>query len=388
MRIKLSIATLLVFAFVSTPVLCQKAEWKGTTEIIDGVLHVKNPSEPLYGDISLDLEKNLEIGDEGDEKYTFYRWARIAVDENKNIFVLDAGTGVIKKYDRYGKYIQTIGGEGQGPGEFYDIYEVVLNGAGQIYVRDSWEIEVFDSNGEFLRNYKPKTRISNYCVLESGKILAESFTGKTHDVALLSSDWKKIKTISSFPFDRDLMVRSHYTPSLWVYPMSNRLFLFGYSSEYKLNIVDSSGSIIRVIEKEIESKNLSLTNTEKSKYIDFWMKRREARRPESKLDRSFLEKYMTFPKEKAAFYRLYSDSKNRIYVRQIVEPLIEEMQSIYDLFNEKGYYLHKIKLPFSVGINFLGVIKKGNLYRAEENYETGYIKIVRYKIKNWDQIQN
>ncbi len=35
----------------------------------------------------------------------------------------------------------------------------------------------------------------------------------------------------------------------------------------------------------------------------------------------------------------------------------------------------------------LKVIKNGNIYTSERDKETGFIRVLRYKIKNWEQIK-
>lgn len=35
----------------------------------------------------------------------------------------------------------------------------------------------------------------------------------------------------------------------------------------------------------------------------------------------------------------------------------------------------------------LKVIKNGNIYTYQREKETGYIRVIRYKIKNWEQIK-
>jgi hypothetical protein len=64
------------------------------------------------------LEEDLIIGREDDENYMFYRVKNIEVDNQGNIYVLDAGSHRVQKYDKDGNYLLTIGKRGQGPGEF------------------------------------------------------------------------------------------------------------------------------------------------------------------------------------------------------------------------------------------------------------------------------
>jgi len=66
----------------------QKPQWKGKIEYEDGIKVIKNPRDPLYGEIEFDLEEDLSIGNEEDENYMFYRGVGIEVDSDGNIFIL------------------------------------------------------------------------------------------------------------------------------------------------------------------------------------------------------------------------------------------------------------------------------------------------------------
>ena len=60
----------------------QKAGWKGKIEQEKGVKVVKNPEEPLYGEIEFELELDLSIGgEEFDENYNFIRVSDVEVDD-------------------------------------------------------------------------------------------------------------------------------------------------------------------------------------------------------------------------------------------------------------------------------------------------------------------
>lgn len=150
---KLTNSLILFFLILIIFVFCgkQKPEWGGTTEEVDGVMVVTNPAEPFYGEITFELEEDLSIGNEEDENYLFYQAVDIAVDRDANIYVVGYKNCRIQKFDRDGKYIQTIGRKGQGPGEFEGPHGIYCDeSTGNIYVVDGREIVIFDRNGDYL----------------------------------------------------------------------------------------------------------------------------------------------------------------------------------------------------------------------------------------------
>ena len=105
---KFTVKYLSIVLFLSISVLCisfggQKAEWKGKIEIENGVKIIQNPGYPLYGEIKLELEEDLSIGNENDENYLFYRARDIQVDLEGNIYVLDSGNHRLQVFDKNGK---------------------------------------------------------------------------------------------------------------------------------------------------------------------------------------------------------------------------------------------------------------------------------------------
>src|SRR4030042_6132090 len=97
----------------------EKAAGKGKVVTKDGVSVVQNPAEPLYGEFSFELKEELTIGgDPNNEAYYFPKGAKLSVDEEGNLYVCDLGNKRVQMYDRSGKYVRTIGRQGQGPGEY------------------------------------------------------------------------------------------------------------------------------------------------------------------------------------------------------------------------------------------------------------------------------
>ena len=68
-KVKFLICIPIALIFLSVSAIeNQIPQWKGTIEEEDGVKVIKNPNEPLYGEITFQLEEDLSIGNEEDEK--------------------------------------------------------------------------------------------------------------------------------------------------------------------------------------------------------------------------------------------------------------------------------------------------------------------------------
>lgn len=73
--------------------------------------------------IDVEIEKLLVIGNDenASEEYLFYFPQHICTDQENNIYISDRNMCRIKVFDQNGKYIQSIGHRGQGPGEIQEI---------------------------------------------------------------------------------------------------------------------------------------------------------------------------------------------------------------------------------------------------------------------------
>lgn len=77
----------------------------------------------------------------------------VAVDSRGDVYVGDAETCRIQKFDPAGRFVMGWGSEGSGPGRFGRVLGLAVDAADRIYVVDAIEgaIQVFDASGNFLR---------------------------------------------------------------------------------------------------------------------------------------------------------------------------------------------------------------------------------------------
>lgn len=372
----------------------QKAEWKGKIEYDNGIKIVKNPSEPLYGEITFELEEDLTIGNEEDENYMFYRSVRIAVDSEENIFVLDSDNCRIQKYDKTGNYLQTIGRKGEGPGEFENPAVIYLDSADEIFVCDSRRrnINLFEKSGDFKRvirlpsftYYFGATKDRNILMMYTQLSPEKRREGK-RSLVIINPEGNIIKTIASYPYQLPPMIKrsmlgNPYSHRLYFFPAKEEGGIYGHSSEYKLFVLDSSGDLSCII--EMDKSPDPITNKDKNRQIDKYLESQERFPRGEKLSRSEVKRAYIFPKFKPFFSGIISDNEGHIYVRRFKLYNPDDSSLYYDLFNGEGYYIYKIKIPL-----YPNIIKKGYVYSVKDDPDTGYVKVKRYKIKNWEQIK-
>ncbi|MFB6098945.1 MAG: 6-bladed beta-propeller, partial [Salinibacter sp.] len=98
---------------------------------------------------ALTLERNLLAGD--DEPYFFGEIADVAVRGDGRIYVADEGAAQVKVLAPDGTFQDTIGREGEGPGEFRRISEVVIPRSDSLYALDGYRgrVSVFGPRGDF-----------------------------------------------------------------------------------------------------------------------------------------------------------------------------------------------------------------------------------------------
>jgi len=122
-------------------------------ETADGVKIVHNSGPGAWGKtakVALVPVRTLGDVDTADENLAFYMPSAIAVDGAGNIYILDTGNHRVQKFGPDGKYLATLGRQGQGPGEFYFPAWLDVDAKGFLYVSDpnNQRIQVLTPDGK------------------------------------------------------------------------------------------------------------------------------------------------------------------------------------------------------------------------------------------------
>lgn len=363
----------------------QKTAWKGRIETENGIKVVKNPADPLYGELILQLEENLSIGgNETEEAYYFPKGAWLSVDEGGNIYVCDSGNRRVQMYDQAGKYIRTVGRKGQGPGEYMFPSQVLFDGEGNPCVSGGRDLNIYGKDGVFKKKIVLKTFLSQFIFGPHDTIIGTTQArfqpgGPKVSILLLDPEGSLVRTVADFSGEfaksKNSIVLHWYSSNIGISPLTADSFCYGFSSDYRIYVADGEGRTTLIIAKEEKPQPISNKEKEETKKrgIYAWMGQSES---------ADAKKDIVFPDNRPYFGRLMADDAGRIYVTRAKSILDEGTARAFDVFSKDGPFLYRMKLPFSPVL-----IKAGFVYEIRENKDTGEIKIIRHKIKNWDQIR-
>lgn len=373
MRFKIiSILVLIIMTFSCTQ---NKTEWKGTIEEKDGVKIIKNPEEPISGNIKrrVHLIETLRIRDNG--KDIIFRWPEnLVIDKNENIFFLSSPH--LYKYDKDGNFVFKIIGEGQGPGEAdpgLRKHFAIINDEIMIRAISPPKIMIFGLDGilkreikmdslrriEFIGGFEKKV----YAIQQE---ISWELKGKSGYIDFptpvyeFSPDFQEFEKIHSFPikvyFDRNAWFGQAYLE----YAIKDfKNFFVVHHSEYK---------IIRY--------NLKLKRIEEVITRDF----ERIKRPKRKKKPGFAyspdkEYYQDIQK-----LLIYGD-----YLWAITSEKNEENEWLIDVFDKDGKYVDNFFLSFPADTepkryqSIQLIVSRGFLYSVDQDKE-GYYSIAKYII--------
>ncbi|MCJ7579871.1 MAG: 6-bladed beta-propeller [Candidatus Aminicenantes bacterium] len=359
----------LVISFIIGFTACsqQKSEWAGKIEVIDGVTVVHNPKEPMYDEGVFQIEENLSIGTrEGNENYMFSNVTGVGVDENNNIYILDNREVQIKKYDKNGIYIRTIGRKGQGPGEMMSCYSFLISPQNEIVVSDvaSRRLTFFTLDGDYVRMLSMAQSLLIFPGMDSRGYFYSTMTlqdekGSMTEYQKYSPELEYLLSIISAPPRLDSRTYEYhpFRPMLISTLSENDLIICGYPILYEVELYNTQGKLIKKILKDYDPVSIG---------EDVLKDVKKRRIPEG----YSLELSQHYP----PYSTIFADDENRLFVGTY-EKL--DNRTIYDVFDEEGRFIVKVSFK-----SFPLLLKKGHLYSREVD-EEGYPVLKRY-IVTWD----
>jgi hypothetical protein len=366
----IALGTAFILGLGLSETIAGQPQWKGIIETENGVRIVRNPEIPLYGNIKLDLEQDLQIGQEDDDNYILGVVSCIQTDDEGNIYICDIKLSRVQKYDKSGRFIKTIGKKGQGPGEYENPFETfLLPKTSSLYVRSNRSVLEYDQNGVYrtqtiLRHFPYKTGVDG-----DGRIWAVpniiSGTKETRSVEKIGRNGETLWSSAVYPYERYRRVMPDGSmvsgTSGWEFDVhfaladENTLW-YGYSKAYEMIVITKDGKTQFKIRKDEDRQTFGAGE----------------KKPEST------------PDYKPFFFGLTSDGAGRIYVTKDNPLTIARGKPCrFDIFSIDGIFLYATTLPYAR----MFTINNGYLYGRDIAGEDEIPVVKRYKIKNWREIK-
>jgi hypothetical protein len=258
-----------LFLVASIPTPSSAAAWQGEETTVDGVLHVRNPAAPSQGERVVEVTELWRRGDEDDD-IIFGVTGRILTDADGNSYILDRQLNEIQVFTEDGEWLRTMGGQGEGPGEFNNASDMFFTPGGNIGVSQQFpgKIVQMTTDGEPLSDYPmPVTEgfigITRAALQGDGVVIAGSVSGfndgkMSRDRFLVSQGVEGEESVEYYAenFDVDFAKLEFQELDLdgggthWTVGSDNRVFVPTEWNSYRIDVWNADGIKDRVIERE------------------------------------------------------------------------------------------------------------------------------------------
>ncbi|MEO9886564.1 MAG: 6-bladed beta-propeller [Balneola sp.] len=368
-----------------------------------------NTENVLPIDLQIKIEKDRIFGINDNVLMGTIR--SIHVDQKNRVFIGDSDQTKIHVFEPNGKYVTSLGRKGRGPGDYSAISwrTTITSDSEFIYITDSSFFNPRRANVyalddlsfshvlklysddldeyELLRGYGPTTlypeKDGTFLVPYSktiknvstgtgyifylkqdiqGNILSEPIykqEGVSYLIELVTKNKMSMEVMHTFPFHGS----SLFTPS------SEGIYYSARTEEFKIDVLDKQGKLIRTIEHPFDNKALD---------VKALIKRYEQTNYMSQLGEGvaveMLRNAESLPTEWPALKSMQIDNENRLWISTIVGDT-----SIYEwwVIESSGKLITKFIWPRNKPIQ---QIRNGCIYTKERD-ETGAEYVVKYRFE-------
>ncbi len=289
----------------------------------------------------------------------------LTVDPSGNIYLLDMQACNIKKFDRKGKFIRSLGRKGQGPGEF-ELPSIMAVSGDRLAVYDliSRKLSALDLDGNF-KNSIPWPKVSGKprkimalaggdFVLETEKVYFEP-PDKPQDrkLIILGHDLELKKEIYARPVLRNKYMRDPDGERTNVlqpfcsdihWSVSPRgTIIIGFSDRYELEIQDPAKGRIDGISRAW--KPVAISSEDEREWFSSLTYSQSDKNGRQGIVKTgdvpdFIVKATVFPAFKPVFSQVFSDAEGNFLVRPFSD---DKSALVYDAFDPDGKFISQVE---------------------------------------------
>jgi len=321
---------------------------------------------------------------DGPAEYAFHELRvalRLATGE---IVAVNAGTNELRSYDSTGTHVRTVGGTGDGPGEYERMLRLWRFGADSLLVSEfDGSMTVLGADGAFGRRLSlDRTTVEGFPSLvgpfDDGSLLArvwhvseadafrEGYTLQYDVYFRYSATGNALDSLVTRPGRENVASRyggqfASGTPPFGraaVTAIDGDRWYYGSSARYEIELLTARGRLLRLMRRSVQ--NRPVTRAIVGRF-------REWATAQTDLPPIIRQRIMNepFPEAMPAYDRLLVDDAGYLWVGRPVDPFADD-ESNWDVFDREGVFLgtvsHALRFaPTHIGSDFvLGVWRDEN----------------------------
>ena len=346
------------------------------------------PSSTLFGqpraeEAEIAFTEILRLGEDTDENaYLFGRIVGLAVDSKDRILVADLRPPSVAVFSLDGEWLGSVGGVGEGPGEFVTVGGVFVSPSDSVYVMDSRlgsgfpRLNVYDpTDFTYVRQsqfaYDEDWGIATSAVgvsdhgpiMEYSTIVLPDNAGEPRNSYAVLTSWagERIRELARLPDlglyvglnpDRGPFAReAEFAPNSVFELSASQLFYSGWNTEIDILVTSLAGDSVRTIRRPHDRVPLK-------RNFPAWLEK-EARE--------------MYPEFKPAYRYFVIDDQDNIWIKDYVEAPASEAR--WQVLDSEGRMIGQVLLPRTLR---LYVIDTANAlaYGTLRNESGEYILVV------------
>ncbi|WP_419860998.1 hypothetical protein [Candidatus Palauibacter sp.] len=217
----------------------------------------------------------------GDAWDTFGSVQSVAFDSAGNLHIYDSQAEHILVVGRDGSLLRTVGGQGEGPGEFGNVSSAIVARDGSYTVLGFSQVDLFDPGGAFARRIQMNAILFSGLALPDGRLVASSFVsmealsgpessseeeegrpihlipldGTEPEVLYTAWDLPEAPAGDDYDIDSSRTIRMSagraFEPGLYYDVLTDGRLALADSIGYRIKLIGLDGSVTGVIERPI-----------------------------------------------------------------------------------------------------------------------------------------
>lgn len=318
-------------------------------------------------------DPRIDIGVlDGGEPYQLYQVSGALLLPDGRLVVANGGSKELRFYDAGGRHLESVGREGEGPGEFGALGGLEL-ARDSLYVFD-WRlvrVSVFDLDGVFARSYPvrvPGIAFPNAVGLldDGGWVVLSGFAFSPQDIAALVRDTSlvvhlhadgvaadtigRFPTVEFFVYGNGSMttaVSRAFGRSLASAAGGTRLYL-GDTERYQIAGYGPTGTLESILRRRVAARSVTGADIEAYKEVD----RRRLVDPQYRQQMERLLAEMPYPEEMPAFGALQTDAEENLWVSEYGMPGADD--ATWTVYAPDGVPTASVAVPARFQITQIG----------------------------------